>query len=155
MTKTKFPDSEYYRKLHRDAEAFAIDVGDSEWYDFWHTHVDWKGEGNKTPKDRREHLLALFTVFSRVRVQAGQLEKEYQTWIIVDPKDSSQDSSQDSVYLHTDNPNETPFPYAFETVNWEAEAPSYLREFLADDLQFGVSNEEGVELLWVRGADAR
>jgi hypothetical protein len=32
----------------------------SEWYDLWHTHVDWRGEGTRRPEGRRVLLRLLF-----------------------------------------------------------------------------------------------
>ena len=41
------------------------------WFDLWHTHVDWHGEGNANPAVRRECLRVLFAAWERVEALGG------------------------------------------------------------------------------------
>lgn len=64
------------------------------------------------------------------------------------------DSSQDAVYLHTLNPNGDNFPYAFEGVQWGAELPAWLEEFVDPKRhEVGRCVYQGVVSFWVRSSD--
>jgi len=136
---------DYYEKLARDAATFALGCKPGDWYDFWHTHVDWDGRGNSGPADRQKHLAALFIVWERVRGEAQRLEAPFQTWVRVE-----EDSAQDGVYLHTPNVQQEDFPFGFEEVVWGVQVPSLLAEFVDDSDEVGRSEYEGVATLWVR-----
>jgi hypothetical protein len=139
--------NEYYRKLQSDAESFVLDVGEDEWYDLWHTHVDWDGIGNESLEARRLHLKALFTVFERIQTQVRNYPHPYQTWVVVDEADSS----QDAVYFHTKNPNTDNFPIDFSFVDWNVVCPQMLVEFVdSNRYEVGWSEYEGVVSYYVR-----
>jgi hypothetical protein len=95
---------------------------ENAWFDFWHTHPDWYGEGNKSPELRRTFLRDLVTLFHSILEQSRVLNHPSQVWILIDP----QDSASDSVYLHTQNPNRANFPMEFEGVNWGSSRPDLL-----------------------------
>lgn len=122
----------YYRTLRRDAARF--DVRPDGWYDYMHWHADWSGLGNLRWRERREHLLALFTMFRRVMAATAAWPVPHQVWLQID----AFDSAGDAVYLHTPNPNEANFPNEFPGVDWDAPIPDRLREFITDPgWQFG------------------
>ena len=122
----------YYRTLHRKADAFS--VSPSGWYDGMHWHVDRSGRGNRRWRERREHLVALFTTFRRLLAETEDWSTLHQAWLWID----AFDSAHDAVYLHTPNPNGDSFPVAFEGTEWDAEVPERLREFVTDpSWQFG------------------
>lgn len=122
----------YYRELHRDAERFELPL--EGWYDYMHWHADWPGLGNLRWRERREHLLAIFTIFRRVVAATVDWSAPHQLWLQID----AYDSAHDAVYLHTPNPNEANFPNEFPGVAWDAPIPERLREFVTDpDWQFG------------------
>ena len=130
----------YYRKLYRRAEEFHIDLGGlDDWYDLWHVHFDWYGRGNKKGKARAEHIKALFTAFENILNQTKTYQKPYQTFLSF----NETDSSQDAIYFHTPNPNETNFPYTFESVEWGIPVPAFLRQFMKDKHEIGRQEFEG------------
>lgn len=122
-------------------------VHESGWFDLWHTHVDWSGEGNESPRMRNHCLKELFALFDKILSRVENWTKPRQTWIVVD----ALDSSQDAVYLHTGNPNKDNFPYEFEGVAWGGPPPVWLLEFVSDDQhEFGVCQFDGNLTYWVR-----
>lgn len=128
----------YYRTLARDAADFGEEL--SGWYDLMHWHVDWDGIGNLSWRSRRAHLAALFTTYERLLAQLDGWSEPHQCWVHIDPADSS----FDAVYLHTKNPNRDNFPLSFEWVEWDAEIPERLHEFVTPgSLQFGRSELNG------------
>jgi hypothetical protein len=119
----------------------------ANWFDLWHTHVDWRGEGNAGPQERQPFLRALFALWAEVETVARDLTCPWQSWLVID----AGDSSQDAVYLHTPNPNRDNFPYPFAGVVWGVEPPDWLAELLTGTgAEVGRSDHEGAELFWVR-----
>lgn len=80
--------------------------GKNSWFDFWHTHIDWNGDGNKSWDLRKEFLDKLLTEFENVKSELKKYPNEYQTWILIDENNSG----EDAVYIHTKNPNSENFP---------------------------------------------
>jgi hypothetical protein len=76
------------------------------WCDYSHQHFDWDGFGNRSWLDRRRHFAALLHAFRRAQVELSTYPGEYQVFVCVTPDDSA----SDAVYIHTPNPNKTPFP---------------------------------------------
>lgn len=139
----------YYRRLWRRAEAERIpDPGG--WFDMWHTHPDWRGDGNRGAHHRRLHLAAGFTIFERYLAQGAELGVPMQVFMTID----ALNSSQDAVWVHTPNPNRDNFPYRFQGVHWDVTPPVILREFLRGrDWQLGRS-EGSPGFYWVRQRQA-
>ncbi|MBD0296597.1 MAG: hypothetical protein ICV84_15595 [Flavisolibacter sp.] len=86
--------------------------GPNSWFDFWHTHVDWKGHGNDSWEARLPYLNELVRLFNELKSELKQYPKEYQLWMLID----EQDSGEDAVYIHSPNPNEENFPLVVENV---------------------------------------
>jgi hypothetical protein len=139
----------YYRRLRRTAEAERMPEP-PDWFDMWHTHPDWRGDGNRGARHRRLHLAAGFTIFERYLAQAAELGEPMQVFMTID----ALNSSGDAVWAHTPNPNRDNFPYRFPQVRWDVTPPVILREFLRDrDWQLGRS-EGSPGLYWVRQRQA-
>jgi len=80
--------------------------GPKSWFDLWHTHVDWDGEGNKDWKKREMFLAELFGLYDQYKSELKKYPQEYRLWVTIDDNDSG----QDAVYIHTKNPNADNFP---------------------------------------------
>lgn len=80
--------------------------GPNSWFDLWHTHFDWEGDGNKSWKKRVAYLEELLKQYQSLKKKLSTYPKEYQLWIAI----YELDSSQDAVYIHTKNPNADNFP---------------------------------------------
>ena|SRR5688572_17580 len=119
----------YYRGLERRAARFSFDLSAGNWFDLHHTHFDWVGHGRRGTRHRRRHLTALFTAFRRVVDQARASGRPLQVWLSVA---ADHEVEQDALYLHSANPNGTPFPYPFSGVEWSVEVPPFLRDFVGD-----------------------
>ncbi|GAB2539775.1 hypothetical protein [Spirosoma aerophilum] len=101
----------YYKNL-----ALANDLDKATWLDFdnpetwfdnWHLHFDWKGYGNHSPKKRKPHLDKLFRHFELLIDRTKKLKNDFQLYTIL----LDFDSSSDALFLHTPNPNKSPFPF--------------------------------------------
>jgi len=80
--------------------------GKNSWFDFWHTHIDWDGDGNKSWSSRKKFLDKLLTEFENVKSELKKYPNNYQTWILIDENDSG----EDGIFIHTKNPNSENFP---------------------------------------------
>lgn len=80
--------------------------GPKSWFDLWHTHVDWDGEGNKDWGKRKTFLTQLLGLYTQYKSELKKYPHDFQLWISIDDTDSG----QDSVYIHTKNPNADNFP---------------------------------------------
>jgi hypothetical protein len=100
------PDADYYSRLWREAGAYRVNMARKRWCDLSHEHFDWEGFGDRSWFDRRRHLAVLLKAFRRAQIELGAYRGEYQLFASITPSDSS----GDAVYVHTPNPNGTPFP---------------------------------------------
>jgi hypothetical protein len=108
----------------------------SEWFDLWHAHP------NIDATDQR--WSNLLSVWMEVDAAGRKCGRPWQSWILVD----LDNPLEDSVYLHTPNPNRDNFPYPFDEVTWGAEPPCWAATDVG--LEFGLSDYGGAKLLWVR-----
>lgn len=98
----------YYKKLSDSSFIEKLDFsgGDNSWFDLYHIHIDNSGLGNKSWKSRKQHLDALFRIAQKIEDRLSNYSKDFQYWIEI----SENDSYEDSIYIHTANPNGTEFP---------------------------------------------
>ncbi|NQX81107.1 MAG: hypothetical protein HRT66_03805 [Flavobacteriaceae bacterium] len=98
----------YYRNLgdYSFLENLDFSGGNNSWFDFYHFHIDNTGLGNKSWKSRKQHLDALFKVTEKIEGKLRNYSKDFQYWIAI----SENDSYDDSIYIHTQNPNGSEFP---------------------------------------------
>lgn len=102
----------YYKKLSKSRPIDYLDLsgGDNSWFDFYHIHIDNIGLGNKSWKSRKQHLDSLFQVAKELEEKLSSYPKDFQYWIEI----SENDSREDSIYIHTENPYGTKFPISIE-----------------------------------------
>jgi hypothetical protein len=145
----KMVDRRYQKKMTRywaqeEAKAHAImdRVLESEWYDYWHTHLDWKGRANRHITDRIAVTAALLQLFARA-ISAGR--KGVQCWVMLAP-----DTGNSALYLHSPNPQGTAWPHPFDGTCWDVESPGWLAPLLTSGLQLGSWGEGGGQRWMVR-----
>ena len=93
------------------AALARIDI--NEWFDYWHTHPDWDGKGNKCPENRRSTFELGYDLLKDAEELCKQRVKPIQCWAIF-----CKDTSDNAIYLHSENPNKSPFPYTFDGSEW-------------------------------------
>lgn len=130
-------DRRYLKKMTRywaaeetKANATLDRVQESEWFDYWHTHLDWKGRGNRHVSDRTTVAAGLLRLLKRA---VSSEREDVQCWVML-----AQDTGQSALYLHSPNPQGTPWPHPFDGVTWDIELPGWLEPLLSSDgLQAG------------------
>jgi len=135
-------DRAYYRKLRRKAEGFRVNLAAKTWCDLWHEHFDWDGKGNDGWLARRKHLRALLAALRRARAELRSSSQPHQLFALVHPRSSG----DDAVFVHTPNPNGTPFPHEFAGYRAVPALPPLLAGRVDRSLYRVLSapNEEGI-----------
>jgi hypothetical protein len=137
----------YYRRLAEKSANFKLDLGGpNDWYDFWHHHFDWRGQGNKSERERNEFLKATFSAFENVLEQLKEYKEPYQVWLSF----AANDSYQDALYFHTPNPNQNNFPYLYDDFVWSSESPALLAPHMKSEYEVGVAQFDGITWYAVR-----
>lgn len=108
--------------------------GSDSWFDFWHTHADWGGDGNKDWEIRKKAIDELVDIYNNLKVKIKNYPKEFQLFIMI----LENDSSQDSIFIHSNNPNQDNFPLKIEkTINFPIKDKN-LKEYI-DNLGLNVT----------------
>lgn len=118
----------HFRNLQQKvtAEHSKLDFGKASWFNLWHIHLDFKGNGNRSIKLRRAYIKAHLTLYKGLAVKLEASEMSFQSWVSVDIADAG----SDAIYIHTPNPIEDNFPLMLENIDWEADVPFYFRDLI-------------------------
>lgn len=111
----------FWAREFKRARSAIDSVQSSEWFDFWHTHLDWKSKGNRYPESRANVARLTYELLLYAESKLTQRTKPIQVFA-----QTHQDTGNNAVYIHSENPNGTEFPYKFEDFEWQIEAPSEL-----------------------------
>jgi hypothetical protein len=96
-------------KMERTVASYDFTRHLGNWFDMWHTHLDWYGHGTDNPVLRQKYLLETIKTFDAFCSQLEQYPHPFQAWILVDLVDSS----EDAIYIHSPDPHsDSPFPFA-------------------------------------------
>ncbi|MBR9859588.1 hypothetical protein GYB22_02330 [bacterium] len=107
-------------------ENLDLTGGPDSWFDMWHTHVDWHGDGNKDWQTRKKYLDGLVDLFKELKIRLTNYPKPFQLWIWI----LESDSSQDAVYVHSPNPNAHNFPITMDPVNRPEPKYKQLKDYI-------------------------
>lgn len=113
----------YWAREEAKANATLDRVLESEWFDYWHTHLDWMGRGNRHISDRSAVAAGLLRLLERV---ASSEREHVQCWVTLAP-----DTCQSALFLHSPNPQGTPWPHPFDGVIWDIVPPDWLAPLLS------------------------
>ncbi|NHM08366.1 hypothetical protein G4D82_14145 [Flavobacterium sp. CYK-4] len=83
---------------------------EKSYFDFWHLHYDFDGNGNKSFEKRKEYLNEAFRIYNQLQNKLQKYPNEFQLWIGIDEVESG----DDGIYIHTKNPNSDYFPHLVE-----------------------------------------
>lgn len=115
----------YFRNLKNETvfETHNLDFSDDSWFDFWHTHLDFYGRGNESIRYRKLHLQASYDLMMKLNARLHEWDQPFQIWMEI----SQHDAALDAVYVHSFNPNETPFPFEHKALQpFQETLPDYL-----------------------------
>jgi hypothetical protein len=137
-----------FDEIEREVREFQLELGEHDWYDLWHLHLDFDGNGNISRDEHRKYISLALELLNRIEGQAKVISRPWQSWIIINPSDSS----EDAVYFHTPNPNKDNFPYDFSEIGWEIDIPSLLDGLITVEKHLvGEYVFDGMQYYWVQG----
>ncbi len=113
--------SAYWARKERMARARLDRLDFTTWFDLWHTHPDLRSKGNRCTENRAsvaEITYRLLRYSEQLSVTRGSLIQVFAT--------ISADTGSKAVYVHTANPNGTPFPHPLDNVRWGVDTPPEL-----------------------------
>lgn len=119
----------------------------NSWFDMWHRHVDWNGDGKLSRLHRRFQLWALFRTLHAFERLAQPMRNRCQVFAYV----HEHDPGNDAVYVHTENPNGSAFPYEPDVQEWLSILPYWLSARISlADYKVGLSAHEGEKYYFVQ-----
>lgn len=101
---------------------------EKNWFSFYHQHVYNKDYTNKSWKSRKQHLDALFCLFLKYEEKVKDMNRDFQLWINI----NELDSDDDAIYLHTENQNNSDFPYKIDFFSKKKSTNTNLEKYLRE-----------------------
>jgi hypothetical protein len=107
--------SRYVAERERIATQSLSELDVDDWFDYWHLHPDIKFKGNRV-----KPIFAQLTykLLQQAEALTQHRSMSIQAWAVLD-----ENTGYNAVYLHSANPNGSPFPRNFEEVEWGVAAP--------------------------------
>ena len=105
----------YLTRQERNASTAISRLDMASWFDLYHTHLDWKSKAN-----RAKPMVALLTykLLQQAEASAESRREPIQVWATL-----CENTGDNAIYLHSQNPNQTEFPYTFDGVEWGVTEP--------------------------------
>lgn len=107
----------YWARVERRRRSFD-GIANSDFFDLWHTHIDWRGRGNRSLPDRMRVAELTYRLLLDLNAFARSRPFPVQCWATL-----CEDTGSNAVFLHSANPNGAPFPYDFDGTQWDVEPP--------------------------------
>lgn len=107
----------YWKQMEGKGLSALSRINLNGWFSYWHTHPDWKSKGNKCPENRQSAIELSYRLLLVAENLCEQRSDTIQCWATI-----CEDTGSNAIYLHTENPNGTPYPYAFDGYEWNIEA---------------------------------
>ncbi len=79
------------KKNKKIIDKLDFSGGQGSYFDFWHLHVDFDGDGNRDWKTRKKFMDEQIKVFEYLKTKLADYSHSFQLWIGIDEEDSSQD----------------------------------------------------------------
>lgn len=112
------------------SKKLNISTSKDNWFNLWHTHFDWDGEGNESWEIRLQYLKKLVNTYHQAKEQLKQFPKPYQIWMLI----YEADSALDALYIHSSNPSSDNFPVKLKEITKVLSKPYFenkeLEEFI-------------------------
>lgn len=103
----------YWSKMEKVISRDVSRIDPEGWFDLWHTHPDWDGKGNLRPENKARANEITFNTLLTIEELLKHRGSKVQCFAIL--KD---DTMGNSVYIHSENPNSTEFPFKYDDVSW-------------------------------------
>jgi len=132
----------YLAKREKAVSDHIAQLNVNGWFDFWHDHPDMKCRAN-----RAKSMVALltYTLLQKAEGLCKDREAPIQVWATL-----CENTGDNAVFLHTANPNGTPFPYGFEGVEWGVSEPPEARGLIRSSHEVGRRQYDNETVYFIR-----
>ena len=103
----------YWKKMKEKGSRSLSNLDMESWFDYWHTHPDWEGKGNRCLENRCSAVELGYQLLQQTEILAASRGSQVQAWTTI-----CDNTLDNAVYLHSENPTGTPYPHAFEDCMW-------------------------------------
>lgn len=135
----------FFKKLDLKARNLGLTLDEDDWYDYWHTHFDWEGQGNIKRKHRKEFLKAYLVALECLSKQIKQTNFKCQCGLWIFPADSY----SDAIFLHSKKPKEDNFPINMDEFVWTTDIPPVFRGLVEKDKFMYGKHPNKNDCIWV------
>ena len=136
----------YWSREERKAALRVEDWARSEWFNYSHTHPDWRGKGNRSIEDRVSAAKIAIRLLGKLDEALRERELKTQCWVML-----CADTAYDAVFVHSPNPYESVFPYVFPDARWDQDVPEWLERIVsAEQYVIGVGEREAKPCYFIR-----
>src|SRR5215469_17418232 len=137
-------DRRYLKKMLRYAYAreklgarALAQLDPDSWFNGWHFHPDPKSRGNKA-KPIMDSLT--YRLLCKAEKRMEHRSTQAQVWATLESN-----TGASAVFIHTENPYGTPFPWNFAKVQWDVSLPQELIGLIEAKHEVGASpTEDGI-----------
>jgi len=106
----------YWDKRWKVALSELQEIDIESWFDFWHVHPDWYFKGNRDSEMRAWVVTITYDFLKVVETFTEAQQDRLQVWASI-----AEDTGNNAVFIHSENPNGTDFPYDFSSAQWGVE----------------------------------
>ena len=108
----------YWKKERNKSlrEIQGIDI--NGWFDYWHIHPDWYFKGNRNKETRAWVAAITYDLLQVVEEFTKSQYSRLQVWAIL-----CENTGNNAIFIHSENPNKTPYPNMFDNVEWGVKEP--------------------------------
>jgi len=96
----------YRSYVRKRIEKLDLSGGPKSWFDLWHIHLPENAVDDPYRPTNKQDVLDLMQIYDEMRSALAKFTKAYQLFILIDENCYR----ENAVYIHTENPNRTPFP---------------------------------------------
>lgn len=131
------------KKTENEVAVATLCLDDSNWLNYWHHHLDWKGLGEYSRKWLLFFAGQFHVLHYRYYKQLFSAGYDAQIWLQFD----LEDFGQSGVFVHSKNPH-TKYPHVFETeVISTEQVPPELRSLEFDEqLQYSITERGDISV---------
>jgi len=135
----------YWIKMQKHADEAFSSIDPDDWFDYWHTHPDWDGKGNSKPENRIRANELTYSLLQKAEELTKHRNNNVQCWAII-----TEDTMDNSVFIHTKNPNGTEFPFTYEDVKWDISNQDIEQTIDSSNYQIGLYSGEHGNTYYIR-----
>lgn len=135
----------YWLQMEKECDEALSSLDPNDWFDLWHTHPDWDGKGNAKPENRLRASELTFQFLTKAEALTEHRNDSVQCFAII-----KNDTMNNSIYIHSENPNDSEFPFKYKGVSWDIHNDELDKVVNLKTHQIGVFQGEDEQSFFIR-----